>query len=86
MIIAIINRPKGLKILKTELSVTDRRTDGPTDGRTDGRTHGRTDKPAYRDANPREVLFEIYQKDLNGLNNTVSKQRNLAQDAVHLLR
>ena len=30
MTIAIINRPKGLKILKTELSVTDRRTDdGP---------------------------------------------------------
>ena len=27
MTIAIIDRPKGVKILKTELSVTDRRTD-----------------------------------------------------------
>ena len=34
MTIAIINRPKGLKILKTELSVTDQLTDGPTDGQT----------------------------------------------------
>ena len=38
MTIANIKRPKGLKILKTELSVTD------------GQTDGRTDKPAYRDA------------------------------------
>ena len=41
MTIAIIDRPKGLKFLKTELSVTD----GRTDGRTDGQTDGRTDKP-----------------------------------------
>ena len=40
MTIAIIDRPKGLKFLKTELSVTDGRTDRQTDGRTDKpRTH-----------------------------------------------
>ena len=46
MTIAIINRPKGLKIRKTELSDTDQRTNGPMERRTDGWT----DKPTYRDA------------------------------------
>ena len=44
MTIAIIDRPKGLKFLKTELSVTDGRTDRQTDRRTDRQTEDASKK------------------------------------------